>query len=141
MLQAISPYAGFTAAGLVLVILAVDRHLRASRSRAIAVPVRAVRWPEAEVTQRLSVVVLAPSVAIQATPPLPPAAFRRQAVTPQPPQRPLCRRPDRPADPRSEARLMTPWGELTQLPGSHEPGIVPSTLAAVPAALGYLPAR
>ena len=61
MLNAISPYVGFTAAGLVLVILAVDRHLRASRARALAVRI-AVGGPHprshrADITQRLPVVL------------------------------------------------------------------------------------
>lgn len=137
MLNAISPYVGFTAAGLVLVILAVDRHLRASRARALAVRI-AVGGPHprshrADITQRLPVVVAASPGPAHATPPLPPPAFRRLPAPPQPP----VRRPDRPADPRREARLMTPWGDLTRLPGSDQPGIVPSTLAT----MDYLPAR
>lgn len=137
MLNAISPYVGFTAAGLVMVILAVDRHLRASRARALAVRI-AVGGPNpragrAEITQRLPVVVTALSGPTPAAPPLPPAAFRRLPAPPQPP----VRRPDRPADPRRQARLMTPWGDLTWLPGSEEAGVVPSTLAA----MDYLPAR
>ncbi len=135
MLSAISPYVGFTAAGLVLVILAVDRHLQASRARALAVRIAVggpnARSHQADITQRLPVIVMGSSGPAHATPPLPPAAFRRLPVPPQPP----ARRPDRPADPRGEARLMTPWGDLTWLPGSEQPGIVPSTLAAVPGEL------
>lgn len=124
MINTISPYLGFTAAGLVLVILAVDRHLRATRARTLAVRLVPA---QADVTQRLPVIVTAPSGAVRVTPPLPPAAYRRQ---PAPPQRPPCRLPDRPANPRCEARLITPWGDVTRLPGSNEPGIVPSTLGA-----------
>ncbi|MDH4074870.1 MAG: hypothetical protein OEW29_02950 [Acidimicrobiia bacterium] len=126
MLNAIFPFVGFTATGLVLVILAVDHHLRAGRARAAALRVVPVA---ADVTQRLPVIVTAPSGALRVTPPLPPASFRRQPVPPQPPRHRSCRPPDRPANPRSEARLITPWGDLTRLPGSDEPGIVPSTLA------------
>lgn len=132
MLSAISPYVGFTAAGLLLVILAVDRRLRAGQARPVAVPVAVPRagWPEGDVTQRLTVIVTAPSSPGHITPPLPPAAFRRPPVPPQRPLRPSFRPPDRPADPRREARLITPWGDVTRLPGCDEPGIVPSTLAA-----------
>jgi len=128
MLSAISPYIGFTAAGLVLAILAVDRHLRAGKVRA-TVALRVVRV-EADLTQRLPVVVATPSNTGRATPPLPPATFRRPPVPPQRPLRPSFRPPDRPAAPRSAARLITPWGDVTRLPGTDEPGIVPSTLAA-----------
>lgn len=127
MLSAISPYIGFTAAGLVLAILAADRHLRTGRARA-TVALRVVRM-EADLTQRLPVVVAAPSSSGNVTPPLPPAVFRRPPVPPQRPLRPAFRPPDRPANPRCEARLITPWGDVTRLPGSDEPGIVPSTLA------------
>lgn len=139
MLNDITPYVGFTAAGLVLMILAVDRHLRASRARAVValrVPAqrstqRPARGPvraDADITQRLPVIVLAPAAAGHVEPPLPPVTFRRPPV---PLQRPACRPPDRPATPRSEARLITPWGDVTRLPGSDEPGVVPSTLAGV----------
>ncbi len=129
MLHDITPYVGFTAAGLVLAILAVDRLLRAGRPRPVPVPVRtSSRWPDADVTQRLPVIVLPPTAAVHVAPPLPPTTFRR---SPLPPQRPSCRPPDRPANPRSEARLITPWGDITRLPGSDEPGVVPSTLAEI----------
>ena len=140
MLNDITPYVGFTATGLLLMILAVDRYLRATRARAVVAvrvpahgPARALVRADADITQRLPVIVLAPTAPAHATPPLPPAAFRRAPV---PPQRPACRLPDRPANPRSEARLITPWGDVARLPGSDEPGVVPSTLAGP-----YLPAR
>ncbi|MEZ5408159.1 MAG: hypothetical protein R2761_09045 [Acidimicrobiales bacterium] len=127
MIDEISPYLGLAAAGFVLVMLAVDRHLRASRARALAVRLVPV---EADITCRLPVMTLALSDAVRVVPPLPPAAYRRRPMSPQPPLRRGCRPPDRPAHPRGEARLITPWGDVTRLPGTDEPGIVPSTLGA-----------
>ena len=142
MLTTISPYAGFAAAGTLLLILVIDHLLRAGRARAVPARVpaptapgpvhRRVTCPDADITQRLPVIRPVPA-AIHGAPPLPPASFRRQ---PAPPVRPASRlrAPDEVAAPRSTARLMTPWGELARLPGSVEPGIVPSLLPPGPVA-------
>jgi len=131
MLETISPYVGLAAAVAAVAIGAIDHRLRVGGTRALT-PVPVVnRRADADITRQLPVVHLPPRHPGTAVPPLPPDLYRRPSAPPLRPQpRARRHRPDRPAAPRSEARLITPWGDVTRLPGTDEPGIVPSTLAA-----------